>query len=298
MSTNLTGKLALVVDDSHETLTMLTDALSMEGMEIITASSGRAALMEVEKSRPDVILMDALMPGLDGFTTCKLLKSERGLDDVPIIFMTGLNDGESVVKALASGGVDFITKPVPFDQLFARMKVHLANALKTRSTRNALDSTGRKIVAVDENALILWATPQAEDILQREGFAKDPGQLISWEIGEWLASGSSEETYKLQNKQLSFRKVQTRPGSEILLRLMDGTKGTDEEQLMQAFDLTLREAEVLLWITHGKSNKEIAEILDISHRTVNKHLEQIFIKMAIENRTAAATMAVRVLWAD
>lgn len=83
---------------------------------------------------------------------------------------------------------------------------------------------------------------------------------------------------------------------EILLRLPDCNQGSDEERLADAFGLTLREAEVLLWITHGKSNKEIAEILEMSPRTVNKHLEQIFNKLGIENRTAAATMAVRVLW--
>jgi DNA-binding NarL/FixJ family response regulator len=298
MSANLKDKIALVVDDSLETLAMLTDALSMEGMQVITAASGRAALMEVDKTRPDIILMDALMPGLDGFTTCKLLKAEKGLEDVPIIFMTGLNESESVVKALASGGVDFITKPVPFDQLFARMKVHLSNAIKARSSRNALDSTGRRIVAVDENALILWTTPQAEDMLQQAGYAKDPGQLISWEVGDWLAMENGAETFSLSDDKLTFKKVESKRGNEILLRLMDGKKGSDEDLLMMAFDLTYREAEVLLWITHGKSNKEIAEILDISHRTVNKHLEQIFVKLAIENRTAAATMAVRVLWAE
>ena len=84
----------------------------------------------------------------------------------------------------------------------------------------------------------------------------------------------------------------------MLLRLVDRHRGTDEEQLAKAFGLTLREAEVLLWIAHGKANKEIADILEMSPRTVNKHLEQIFNKLVVEKRTSAATMAVRVLWRD
>ena len=82
------------------------------------------------------------------------------------------------------------------------------------------------------------------------------------------------------------------------MRLVDRHRGADEEQLARAFGLTLREAEVLLWVAHGKFNKEIADILEMSPRTVNKHMEQIFNKLAVEKRTSAATLAVRVLWRE
>lgn len=296
--------LVLLVDDSPETLTMLTDALAMEGMQVAIAESGHAALTMASKIQPDIILMDAMMPGMDGFETCQILKSESLLADIPVIFMTGLNESEHVVQALAVGGVDFVAKPASLPELFARMQVHLANARKTRSARDALDTTGRRIAAVGSKGEINWATPQAADLLERAGIRVDADRQMPWEVTGWLSdmagkplTGESESLEIERNHvALEFRLVGHSPEGEWLLRVVDRDVGTDEERLALALDLSLREAEVLLWITHGKSNKEIAEILDLSPRTVNKHLEQIFDKLGVENRTAAATKSVRVLW--
>lgn len=296
--------LVLLVDDSPETLTMLTDALSIEGMRVVIAESGRTALHMAIELHPDIILMDAMMPGMDGFQTCEILKSETALADVPVIFMTGLNDSEHVVRALAAGGVDFVIKPASLPELFARMQVHLANARKARSAREALDTTGRRIAAVRADGQINWATPQAADLLARAGIRIEAGGKMPWEVVGWLTDiGASKrlgdtEPFEVERNHmhLEFRVVGRTPEAEWLLRVIDHDAGTDDERLAAAFHLSLREAEVLLWITHGKSNKEIAEILDLSPRTVNKHLEQIFDKLGVENRTAAATMSVRVLW--
>lgn len=293
----------LLVDDSPDTLGMLTDALNLSGMRVEVAHSGREALSAVDRRLPDIVLMDAMMPGLNGFETCQILKSEKGLEDVPVIFMTGFDETDHVVRAFASGGVDFIAKPVPLDELLARIKVHLANARKARSARMALDRTGRRIVACDLNGTILWTTPQAAQLLIRSGLRADEGDRLPWEVVDWLGSAIDGETGSLpaqftrkSGDRIEFRLLERAPDSEILLRLLDCEQGSDEERLADSFGLTLREAEVLLWITHGKSNKEIAEILNMSPRTVNKHLEQIFNKLGVENRTAAATIAVRVLW--
>jgi|TARA_R110001583_G_scaffold32107_1_gene109723 DNA-binding response OmpR family regulator/DNA-binding CsgD family transcriptional regulator len=297
----------LVVDDSPESLTMLTDALSMEGMDVEVATSGRQAFGLVENRIPDLVLMDAMMPGIDGFETCRVLKSEKGCEDVPVIFMTGFRESEHVVRALASGGVDFVAKPVILDQLFARIRVHLANARRARSARKALDSTGRRIVACDPSGAILWATPQAGELMRYAGLRCDEAARLPWEIVDHLFGDHSDAggsglpgvfRFSRNGAEIEFRLLDEGEGVEKLIRLIDGQKGSDEEQLATAFNLTFREAEVLLWVTHGKSNKEIAEILDMSPRTVNKHLEQIFVKLAVENRTAAATMSVRVLWRD
>jgi PleD family two-component response regulator len=102
--------IVLVVDDSPETLRLLTDALEEAGMTVLVARAGEHALSIVEKVVPDVVLMDALMPGTDGFATCRKLKQNRALAHVPIIFMTGLSDTEHIIKGLEAGGVDYITK--------------------------------------------------------------------------------------------------------------------------------------------------------------------------------------------
>jgi DNA-binding NarL/FixJ family response regulator len=306
MSDRFEGNSVLIVDDSNEALLMLADALSLEGLQVQTSTSGRHAITIANSKAPDIVLMDAMMPGLDGFDTCKILKAARGFEDLPVIFMTGYNETEHVVRALAAGGVDFVSKPIRLDQLFARMRVHLSNARRARSARYALDSTGRWMVACDANGLIAWSTPQAADLLMKVGIRSDTNSYLPLEILSWLSDPTVVDQggnanvfhYARLGHDIEFRRLSDGQNDEILLRLIDRHRGADEEQLARAFGLTLREAEVLLWVAHGKSNKEIADILEMSPRTVNKHMEQIFNKLAVEKRTSAATLAVRVLWRE
>ena len=86
--------------------------------------------------RPDIILMDAVMPAMDGFETCRRLKLLSGFDSVPVIFMTGLSEPEDSVRGFEAGGVDYVTKPIVIDDMLARMRVHLANARKIKSAQN------------------------------------------------------------------------------------------------------------------------------------------------------------------
>ena len=133
----------LVVDDSPETLSFLTDALEHSGATVLVATEGARALALVDRITPDVILMDAIMPGMDGFETCRRLKANAALSHVPIIFMTGLSETEHIVEGLEAGGVDYVTKPIVLDVLLARIRVHLANARTAQSARLALDVAER-----------------------------------------------------------------------------------------------------------------------------------------------------------
>src|SRR5246127_5703582 len=112
MRKNDTRNIVLVVDDSPETLRLLTDAIEDAGMTVLVAREGEHALSIVEKVLPDVILMDALMPGMDGFETCRRLKHNSTLAHVPVIFMTGLTETQDIVNGLEAGGVDYVTKPI------------------------------------------------------------------------------------------------------------------------------------------------------------------------------------------
>src|SRR4051794_35930675 len=156
---------ALVVDDSPETLRLLTDALDGAGMTVMVALDGAAAMRIVDQITPDIVLLDAIMPGMDGFETCRRLKRDAGLDNVPIIFMTGLAETEHIVHGLEAGGVDYVTKPIVVEEMLARIRVHLANARMTRSARAALDVSGRYLLAVNKLGKLLWATPQAQKLL-------------------------------------------------------------------------------------------------------------------------------------
>src|ERR1700751_4474056 len=155
----------LVVDDSPETLRLLTDALDGAGMTVMVALDGAAAMGIVHQITPDLILLDAVMPGMDGFETCRRLKREAGLNNVPVIFMTGLAETEHIVHGLEAGGVDYVTKPIVVEEMLARIRVHLANARMTQSARAALDVSGRYLLAVNSSGALLWATPQAQRLL-------------------------------------------------------------------------------------------------------------------------------------
>lgn len=157
--------IALVVDDSPETLRLLTDALDGADMTVMVAMDGAAAMRIVDQITPDIILLDAVMPGMDGFETCRRLKRDAGLSNVPVIFMTGLAETEHIVRGLEAGGVDYVTKPIVVEEMLARIRVHLANARLTQSARAALDVSGRFLLAVNRQGTIMWATPQAQKLL-------------------------------------------------------------------------------------------------------------------------------------
>jgi len=292
----------LVVDDTPETLGFLTDTLDHAGFTVLIATDGESALALVEQITPDLVLMDAVMPGLDGFETCRRLKGEKQLSHLPVIFMTGLSETEHVVQGLAAGGVDYVTKPIVIDELLARIRVHLANARIAHGSRAALDAAGRFLVATDGTGQLLWCTPKAKQLLSElfpanadEGTALPPNvvrQLTGLRQGGLAGARSIIE---VGGRKLELAFLSSTGPDELLFRLTETSTVPDEQLLQQTLALTTRESQVLLWISRGKSNREIGEILDISPRTVNKHLEQVFVKLGVENRAAAAARAVRSL---
>jgi DNA-binding NarL/FixJ family response regulator len=298
--------IVLVVDDSPDTLRMLTDALEEAGMTVLVALEGAQALAIVAKITPDVILMDAVMPSMDGFETTRSLRRNKMLTHVPVIFMTGLSETQDIIKGLEAGGVDYVTKPIVPDELLARIRVHLANARLAHSARAALDASGRYLLATNTSGGVLWCTPQTAMLL---GLAfvdfNGEGYLLPPNVQEWLQNRSRSDSRSTSDLvalesgtsaiklQLSYV-GQVAPG-EILLRLLEGEFENDNLVLKRKLQLTQRESEVLMWIARGKSNRDIAEILSLSPRTVNKHLEQIYSKLGVENRASAAALAVRML---
>jgi DNA-binding response OmpR family regulator len=291
---------ALVVDDSPETLRLLTDALDGAGMTVMVAMDGAAAMRIVEQITPDIILLDAIMPGMDGFETCQRLKRDAGLSNVPVIFMTGLAETEHIVRGLEAGGVDYVTKPIVIEEMLARIRVHLANARLTQSARAALDVSGRFLLAVSGQGKIMWATPQAQKLLSDDLAAETddelvlPDAMLHWleqaQKGKAVSKTPATASFP-NNDQLRLQYMGKLGPNEFLLRLAkDSGTGTPAEFSSQ-LGLTTREGEVLSWLSKGKTNRDIAQILGLSPRTVDKHLEQIYAKLGVENRTAAAAIA-------
>jgi DNA-binding response OmpR family regulator/DNA-binding CsgD family transcriptional regulator len=302
MNTKQERNVVLVIDDSIESIHMLNDVLEEGGFTVLVALEGSQALTITKNIKPDIILLDAIMPNMDGFETCKQLKLNPQLIDVPIIFMTGLSDTEHVVMGLTAGGVDYVTKPINADELIARMRVHLTNARMTQSARMALDTAGQYLFTVDLNGLPLWATPQVNQLLATAESDLDIEPLslrLPSLLTDWLKhKPETGHQLKLPNllQPLTIEMLNFIDNREYLLRLSNPHKPADDTHAFkEQFGVTGREADVLLWIANGKTNREIGQILEMSPRTVNKHLEQVFRKLGVENRTSAAAIAIKCL---
>jgi diguanylate cyclase (GGDEF)-like protein len=116
----------LIVDDTPENLTVLRQMLTEQGYRVRPALSGEIALKAVQADTPNLILLDIMMPGMDGFEVCRKLKSEAGTRDIPVLFISALNEEADKIKGFQVGGVDFITKPFHGAEVLARVKTHLA----------------------------------------------------------------------------------------------------------------------------------------------------------------------------
>lgn len=288
----------LVVDDMPQSLHFVTAALEEAGMTVLIARDGFAALDLLKKVVPNIIIMDGLMPGLNGFEVTRRLRADPTFTHVPVIFMTGLTETEHVIQGLQSGGVDYIRKPVDVNELVARVRVHLQNARTGQAVTQALDFGHRPTIGVDNQGVLLWHTPQSALVLT----SAFPGWALNKPLPEPLLSVM---TALLAQRSIMLRRTIDITEGVIECVLMgtmnDGTNAVslflkrpgDEERLLETtLGLTVREAQVLLWISKGKSNRDVSAILNISPRTVNKHLEQIFVKLGIENRTSAAAIAM------
>ena len=129
MRLDLAGRRVLLVDDVPANLDVLLEALGGEGYGLHIATNGEAALEVAVVSSPDLILLDVMMPGIDGYETCRRLKQIASLADVPVIFLTARDDLEGIVEGFESGGLDYVTKPFKKEEILVRVRTHLERAL-------------------------------------------------------------------------------------------------------------------------------------------------------------------------
>ena len=316
------GAVVLIVDDVPDNVAPLHDALDDAGYTVLVALDGEAAIRRARQALPDVVLLDAVMPGLDGFEVARQLKADPATAHIPILFMTGLTETEHLVAALEAGGVDYVTKPIKPREVMARMGVHLRQsrqsrqgALERSQARNALDAFGYATITVrPRDGRLLWQTPLARDLLQRY-FGTEapvtPAPVLQWLerlLPEFAAPPAAGQplrepprlTIDQGPRRLSFRlhqqigdedEAQGEPGDWLIV-MQETSDAAVLEALAQAFGLTAREAEVLYWVVKGKINRDIGDILGSSPATVKKHLERIHAKLGVETRTAAAAMAI------
>ena len=292
--------IVLIVDDIPENLSLLHDALDETGYTVLVATNGETALQRARKSLPDVILLDALMPGMDGFEVARRLKADYATHHIPIVFMTGLTETEHVVAAFAAGGADYVTKPIRPAEVLARISAHVQNARQIKQARSALDAFGQATVAIRaSDGKLVWQTPLSRKLL-KDFFAcgeeATPARLLDWIADAEIAHQRGREPNALLVAEGSRRLLASfhdqTGDQEWLVVLREENDASAIESLITAFRLTQREAEVLYWVTQGKTSKDIGDIFGSSPRTVNKHLEHVFEKLGVETRTAAANLAM------
>ena len=313
------GELVLIVDDVPDNLSLLHDALDEAGHTVLVALDGPSAIARAQQARPDVVLLDALMPGMDGFEVARRLKADPATAAIPVIFMTALTETEHVVAAFGAGGVDYVTKPIEPRQVLARIAAHTQTARAQRQARNALDAFGHATLVVrPADARLVWQTALARTLL-REHFGSEgsaaPVPLIDWLRREVAAAATGAPPQPLVSargpRRLTLElhsmtsdaeadaeaddTADPAEAAEWLIVASETNDGAVFDALMQAFRLTMREAEVLYWVAKGKTNRDVADILAMSPRTVTKHMEHILQKLGVETRTAAAAKVARVV---
>lgn len=282
----------LVVDDTPANLALLFDALSAAGHELLVAESGAGALDVLAHTTPDLIILDLMMPGMDGVETCRRLKERPECANVPVLFMTAAEEPAQKLRAFGAGAVDYIAKPAYPPEVVARVAAHLQIRRLQKSVEDELalrleaedqlrQSLDRAVVVADAGGRIVFATRLASDLLHKHHPDAAAGQLPT----ALDRSGSP----------LSVRRFSERDRDDLQMLILEERGSPPGPLSLLRLGLTPREAEVLYWLAQGKSNPDIATILGANVRTVHKHVEHIFQKLGLETRHAAMLAALEVL---
>ncbi|WP_339138465.1 MAG: response regulator transcription factor [Candidatus Electrothrix sp. GW3-4] len=267
----------LIVDDDPFGIIQLQILLKDSGYELITASDGASAIEIVSRQQPDIILLDIIMPNMDGYETCQRLKENEGPEGIPIIFLSGLHSTEEKINAFEAGGVDYITKPFSEKEVLIRLRTHLT-----------LHRVNKRLVHELEN--------RDEELQNKESKVQDANTAL-----KVLLSAIEEE-----KKELAER-VQFKAEKLILPKVRELSEERDAEkqealllEIEHVFQkltkpfvpggielgkaLSPTELQIVNLIKQGKSSKEISEICNISVSTIASHRKTIRKKLNITNR--------------
>lgn len=177
-ATNSSSRTILLVDDSPVNLGVIVESLEIHGYDVLVAMDGKEALYRAELVMPDLILLDVMMPGLDGFEVCRRLKAQDSTRDIPVIFMTSLSGVEDKLKGFAVGAMDYVTKPLQIDEVRARISTHL----KLRALQQRLEAKNMKLRNGLNQILVLNRSLQ-EQAAELEASREQLKQTEAWSRG-------------------------------------------------------------------------------------------------------------------
>lgn len=300
----------LIVDDVPSNLTVLLDFLQEAGFKVFVAEDGESALQQLAFSRPDIVLLDVMMPGLDGFETCRRMKADPRYADTPVIFMTALSEQVDKLRGFEAGAVDYINKPLFPAEVMARVTCHLQRHTLERELRarnEVLDreiqrrveaerrlrhSLDRAVLVIDDEGEILFSTLRAVELIRSYGGDASATRLPA-PFHDLARSPAARLPHPTEpGRSLCARRFVEPDESDCTMLLLEETSaiGTDTSRLA-GLGLTPRETEILFWVAQGKANAEIATILSTAPNTVKKHLQNMMPKLGVETRLAAALKA-------
>jgi DNA-binding response OmpR family regulator/DNA-binding CsgD family transcriptional regulator len=300
------GARILIVDDTPGNLALLVDALQAAGHRPFVATSGEAALARLGQSQPALILLDMRMPGMDGLETCARIQADARWRDIPVIFMTAVEEPEQKVAAFAAGAVDYVTKPFHPDEVLARIRAHLRiKALQQRladelawraETERALEaSLEQAVVVAAPDGRVQFCTQRAGYLLRAFFPPAEAGRLPFALIESLRTASGTASTVEGASGVLHVRFVQDAAPEDPVLIMLEERRREGDYAPLRELGLSGREAEVLYWISQGKSNPETAIIVGAASATVRKHAENIYAKLGVEGRGAATLRALEAL---
>jgi DNA-binding response OmpR family regulator/DNA-binding CsgD family transcriptional regulator len=304
----------LIVDDVPDNVALLHDFLTEQGFTLFVSESGTHALAELGTTQPDLILLDVMMPGLDGFETCRRIKADPKYTDVPIFFMTALGDPVDKVRGLQAGAADYIAKPIFPEEVLARIRVHLelrdrnrelaeqnekldaAIQRHLRAERAIRDALDRAIFVADATGRPQFVASAAARLLHRYFPAYESTAALPAEIRTWLTQPAGGTlTITREQRRLELTCAPAGDAGESRLVYLDEKAPPPSPEQLRVLGLTPRETEILFWLAHGKTSPEIGIIVGAAPNTVKKHVEKIMQKLGVETRLAAALKAADIL---
>lgn len=257
----------MIIDDSLDSLRLLSEILLIQGFQVRQALSGHAALPVIKQQHPDLIILDIRMPEMDGFEVCRELKNDAETSDIPVIFISNLDQVTDKIQAFEVGGQDYITKPFEVTEVLARVKRHLElNRLK----QSLEDMVQQRTIKLEESNTALKVLLDYRKS-EQEKFEENVVRHISTLISPYMKR--MQET-NLDSQQIALMDI-------IESNLTEITANFSGKLYSKALGLTRREMEIASLIKTGKTNVEIAVILSISEHAVSFHRQNLRKKLGL-----------------
>ena len=319
----------LIIDDNITNLKVAVDYLEAYSYKILTASNGQKGVERAILTQPDLILLDVMMPGIDGFETCERLKANEATADIPVIFMTALADSADKVRGFKSGGVDYITKPLDAAEVVNRVRTHLTlrdlqtkleGRVKERTAELEAEITQRRQVEEEKEQLFVIVRQQSEQlqalteqILQNQQQQNADIALALREIINKNIEVGSDSLNQARQILANFKAEQTtirlldqklEQTSTIFDHIRQQTQRLakdvgDHPPSIQAvmrdtplLQLSTREYEVFQLIIAGKSSTTISSIIGVTRSSVSTYRKRIMTKLGVSDLPSLLKFAV------